>query len=120
MKAFFAQSLLGLVLSAAGIQTIYIYVKGLDSGASVLLLLLALVLIVVGFYLLMRAGKTDVSVFKRLKNFKTKNANAEESLAKSLQKNDQLTNQWSKTVEKRDKLKMLEISSAANAEADTQ
>jgi len=116
MRFIVFQTLVGLILSASGIQTIYIYVTGLDKGTSILLLLLALILIGVGVYLLMRAGKSDASVFTRLKNLRGANVNDDQAMAQTLEKNNQLTKEWSKTVEKRDKLKMLEVSTAAATE----
>ena len=116
MKAILLQTIIGLALSISGIQTIYIYITGLDKGTSILLLLLALALIAVGVYFLMRAGKSDASVFTRLKNFRKNKTVDAQTLAQTLEKNNELTSKWSKTVEKRDKLKMLEISTAAQAE----
>lgn len=116
MKAILLQTALGLLLSVSGIQTIYMYVEGLNNGASILLLLLAIVLIAAGVYFLMRAGKSDASVFTRIKIFRKNKSVDAQSLAQTLEKNNELTSEWSKTVEKRDKLKMLEISTAAQAE----
>lgn len=115
MKAFFLQTVLGLILSISGIQLAYAYVKGLDQNANILLLFLAIILIGIGAYFLMRAGKSDASVFKKLKNFGAGKQN-QASLEQVLEKNNQLSNEWAKTVEKRDRLKMLEISTAAATE----
>jgi hypothetical protein len=116
MRAILILTALGLTLSISGIQTIYFYITHLDEGASILFLLLAIVLIGVGIYLLMRAGKSDVTVFTRLKNFRNKNTGDSQVLAQVLEKNNELTKEWDKTIEKRDRLKMLEISTAAAAD----
>ena len=117
MRFVFLQTFLGLLLSVSGIQTIYVYVSGLDKGTSIFLLLLAFLLIGVGVYFLTKAGKSDATVFTRLKNFRKKKMDDSVALEQVLEKNNQLSQEWGKTIEKRDKLKMLEISTAAAADA---
>jgi hypothetical protein len=65
----------------------------------------------------MRAGKSDATVFTRLKNFRKSKMSDSAVLEQVLEKNNNLSDEWGKTIEKRDKLKMLEISTAAAADA---
>lgn len=118
MRVVLLRTILGLLLSASGIQTIYIYVKGLDKGTSILLLILAIVLITSGAYLLMKAGKSDSTVFTRLKSFRKKKIDEAQALEQALESNKKLTDKWGKTIEKRDRLRMLEISTAAQTETN--
>ncbi len=118
MKLVLLRTALGLILSALGIQTIYIYVEGLNKGTSILLLFLALALIGVGVYFLTKAGKSDATVFTKLKNFRNKRIDENAVFEQALEKNNKLTEKWSKTVEKRDRLKMLEISTAAQTQTN--
>jgi hypothetical protein len=117
MRFVILRTALGLLLSAAGIQAIYTYVLGLDKGISFLILLLAIILICAGTYLLMKAGKSDETVFSKLKNFRRKRVDEDTVLEQALQTNNKLTEKWDQTIEKRDRLKMLEISTAAQAQA---
>jgi membrane-anchored glycerophosphoryl diester phosphodiesterase (GDPDase) len=117
MRFILIQTAIGLILSLSGVQTIYIFITGLDKGTSILLLILALVLIGVGFFFLMKAGKSDASVFKRLKNIKKLKMD-DTAMAEALEKNNEITSDWTKTVEKRDKLKMLEVSAAAATQTE--
>jgi hypothetical protein len=118
MRFVLLKTALGLILSASGIQTIYMYVQGLDKGTSIFLLVLAIILIGAGVYFLMKAGKSDATVFTRLKNFRKKKIDGSEVLEQALEKNSKLTEKWGKTIEKRDRLKMLEISTAAASEVN--
>jgi hypothetical protein len=118
MRVVLLRTILGLLFTASGIQTIYIYVSGLDKGSSILLLIFALVLIGIGIYFLTKAGKSDATVFVKLKNFRKKRVDEVQVLEQALEKNTQLTKKWGKTVEKRDRLKMLEISTAAAADVN--
>jgi len=118
MKLVFLRTVLGLLFSVSGIQAIYVYISGLDKGASILILILALFLIGIGVYFLTKAGKSDATVFTKLNNFRKKRVDETQVLEQALEKNNQLTEKWGKTVEKRDRLKMLEISTAAAADVN--
>jgi hypothetical protein len=106
------KTFLGLLITALGFCLTFFYLIKIDDGCTPLLLIPAVALIIGGIYLLMRAGKSDVTVIKKpdmpLAAKDASNAGLEEVF----NKNNQLSSQWAKTVEKRDKLKMLEISGA--------
>jgi hypothetical protein len=117
VRTLLLQAILGLGFFLSGIQAMYFYISNLEKGASFLIMLLSFILIGAGGFLLMRAGKSDDSVFKRIKNFRKKSLATDEALEQTLKQNSALTSEWNKTIEKRDKLKMLEVSTAAAAEA---
>lgn len=84
----------------------------MDNGWTPLLLIPAIFLIILGGYLLMRAGKSEEMVIKKPDALSSEDI-AKEGLEEVFNKNNQLSSKWAKTVEKRDKLKLLQISSSA-------
>ncbi len=116
MKKIILFAFLGIVLLIAGVYMSYVYVIGIDTGANILLLILALVFLASGVYLLISSGKSDITVLNK-GNGKKLDLNVN-SFEASLEKNNQLTSKWAKTVEKRDRMKMLEITTAAQANAE--
>jgi hypothetical protein len=111
------KTFLGLVVVALGFCLAFFYLIKIDDGWTILLLIPALVLIILGGYLLMRAGKSDATVIKKPIPLSSKDI-SREGLEDVFDKNNQLSSQWAKTVEKRDKLKLLQISSAAEEQAE--
>ena len=103
-----AKTSLGLLLCASGFYLGYLY---LANNYTAFLLIPVVLIILAGFYVLMRAGKSDVTVVKKpvIKETSTN----KESLTDTLLKNNELSSKWAKTVEKRDRLKLLEISAAS-------
>lgn len=118
MLKVIAQTFLGLLILFTGLYIMYFYVTGIDEGSSILLLLLSLPVIGGGIFVLLRAGKSDASVVKKMdKNIPSildKEFAVEDSgLENTIKKNNELTQEWSKTNEARNRLRMLELSSEA-------
>ena len=113
MIVIFIRTILGLLSAFSGASLAFAYLIGIDQNISILLLLISIPLIVVGIYLLFKAGKSDVTVVKMPDKTTSEVAENKKKagLAEILLKNNQTTAKWAKTVEKRDRLKMLEISS---------
>jgi hypothetical protein len=100
-----SQVFFGLLLASSGFYLAYYYVVGVDAGTSPLLLVLSIILIVVGVYYLLKAGKSDDTV-----TVKVKKAELAISEGKNLKRNNDLVKQWKKTMDQRDRLKLLEMS----------
>ena len=105
MFIIISQVFIGLLLASSGFYLAYYYVVGIDSGRSPLLLVLSLILIGVGVYYLLRAGKSDDTVTVKVKKTSSVKGNA-----KNFNRNNDLVKQWKKTMEQRDRLKLLEMS----------
>lgn len=107
------QSLLGVVFTFAGVFVMYIYITSINTGANMLFLAGAILLIGAGVFLLVKAGKSDRTVVADMPPIKPLEAEtAEDRLAK----NNELMGEWKKTNETKDRLRMLEIQ--ASAESD--
>jgi hypothetical protein len=107
------KTFLGLLITGLGFCLAFFYLIKIDDGWTILLLIPALVLIIIGGHLLMRAGKSDATVIKKPDILSSSKDISKEGLAEVFDKNSQLSSKWAKTIEKRDKLKLLQISSAA-------
>lgn len=114
MLKIIAKTFLGLILSGTGFFLAFYYLIEMENGMTFLILIPAIVLIIVGAYLLLRAGKSDATVTKKLNIV---NKVSKDGLVNVLNKNSELTSEWAKTVEKRDRLKLLQISSAEEEQA---
>jgi hypothetical protein len=112
------KTLVGLILTILGFCLGFYYLIEMERGCSVLVLIPAALLIVFGFILLMRAGKSDATVIKKLDIPVVSGDGSEEELKAVFSKNNQLSSRWAKTVENRDKLKLLQISSAAEEQSE--
>jgi hypothetical protein len=99
-----SQVFIGLLLASSGIYLAYYYVVGIDAGRSPLLLFLSLIITGVGVYYIHRAANSDTVTVK------VKKTPAAKGEAKSLKRNNDLVKQWKKTMEQRDRLKLLEMS----------
>lgn len=104
------KTFLGLLIAALGFCLAFFYLIKINDGCTPLLLIPAIILIIVGLRLLMRAGESDATVIKKPEMPKDV---AKEGLEDMFNKNSALSSKWAKTVEKRDRLKLLEISGAA-------
>jgi len=107
------KTLLGLAVSLAGLYLAYYYVSNLDTS-SFLIIIFSLVLIIVGIALLLRIGKSGETI---MANFQRTNLNENKSESENkenfIEKNARISNEWVKSVEKKDKLRTLEIAAAA-------
>lgn len=100
-----SQVFFGLLLASSGFYLAYYYVVGIDIGRSPLLLVLSCILIGVGVYYLLRAGKSDDTVVAKVNK-----TTAMKGDGKALKRNNELVKQWKKTMDQRDRLKLLEMS----------
>ena len=108
----FLKTALGFLICVAGFYIAYLGIKQLENDSFPILLGLSLPVLVVGAFLLIRAGKTDDAVIKKPK-IEVESPQDKAGLAEVLKKNNNLTTEYAKTVEKRDRLRLLEISSSA-------
>jgi hypothetical protein len=113
LKTFF-----GLLISVFGFSLVFLYLIKIEENFSFLLLLPAVLLIIVGAYILIKAGKSDVTVIKKPDMPLVKKDNSNAALEEIFDKNNKLSSEWASTVEKRDRLKLLEISGAAEEQGD--
>jgi len=112
------KTLLGLLVCASGFLLVFFYLIKIDDGWTPLLLIPAILLIILGAYILIKAGKSDVTVVKKPDIPLAAKDVSNAGLEAVFNKNSQLSSEWANTVEKRDKLKLLEISSAAEAQEE--
>jgi hypothetical protein len=103
------KTFLGLSISALGFGFGYLYLTKIEESYSLLFLLPAAILVIFGIYILFRAGKSEETVIKK----PDMPLNSKEGLEEVFNKNNQLSSRWAKTVENRDKLKLLQISTNA-------
>lgn len=112
---------LGILLSVTGFYIAYIYIKNIDNGSNPILLVLSTLVVGVGVYILLRMGKSDatVGVVKEETDKEILEKGASAATSKSiLERNNELSEEWTKTVEHRDRLKVLEIAEGAKEEAE--
>jgi hypothetical protein len=114
-------SFLGMLTILGGVFLIYLFFTSLDAKANILLFIGSFVLIGGGVFLLLFAGKSDTLILNkasRPENDKEplimKGEN--EGLASKLQENNAMMADWKKTNETKNRLRMLEISAAAEDE----
>jgi hypothetical protein len=112
MKRILLQTILGIFCSFSGLFLGYIFLSGLDKGGNPLLIIPSVFLTGIGVYFLLRAGKSDDTVIAKLdeKDLQMPITAA----AGSLQKKNEMVNHWNKTMENRDRLKLLEVSASAS------
>ena len=114
------QTLGGFTISASGVLLGYLYLTKANLN-NPLILIAAILLFPSGGYLLYRAGKQDDIIIVKTKKpilleipeLQTDDA----GLDKTLEKNNALSSQWSKTIEQRDKLRMLELADPGNTKS---
>lgn len=108
------QTLLGFLLTAAGFYLLFVALIGIADQTNVWFFLPAIPLIAGGIVLLLRAGKSDALLgVKKAKVKITLASKDEASLAATLEKNNAMDQQWSKTNDARNRLKMLQLSADA-------
>lgn len=111
-------TLFGILISFGGFYAAYIYLDGIENGSSPFLLLLSALLVGGGVYILLRAGKSNASVIVKVDKTKSGAVNSQETGFESmLEKNKKLSEDWSKTVEHRDRLKLLQMSANVKEQA---
>ena len=114
MLKIILMTIMGLCITLIGFYIAFFYVTGIDQGRSPWLLLLTPIFVAIGVYLLLQAGKLDDSVVAKAKIDKS-----EKKVSVSiLERNNKLSDEWSKTVDARDRLKLLEMSAKAKETSD--
>lgn len=115
--------LLGFLFFVLGLYTAYDFVQKMDNGSSFLLAGLSILLLVLGVFFLIYAGRlneglaTTVQVDK-MNQEKDKSGKDSDEFGGLLKRNNELLSDWMKTVEKRDRLRILKISEGAKESAD--
>jgi hypothetical protein len=110
------ETFLGLISSITGFYVAYLYLKSLNDSGQHLLLVIALPLIGMGIWFLVQAGKSGKTVGLASESEVPHLAPDAGKFESILQKNDDLAKEWGQTVDKRDKLRVLEIAAAAEDE----
>ena len=110
MIRLIGQIFLGILLLFAGIYVGYLYLKSLDSGNNVLLLIVTLVCMTVGIFSLYKAAKNEEKIISPVVDIPKPSSS---ELEERLEKNNTITSEWSKTQEQRDRLKLLELAENA-------
>jgi len=106
-------SFLGLLLCAAGVIVFYIFLTGIDNGGNPWIILGAIPLIGGGVFLLYKLGKSDSTVVFKAHLV----ASNKEGVKSILEKNNEISEEWSRTVEKKDRMKVVKIAAAAQEQA---
>jgi hypothetical protein len=106
------KTVLGFLVSILGFSFVFFYLLKIEESYSFLFLLPAAFFIILGGYLLIKAGKSEATIIKKPDVLLASKDNLDAGLEEVFKKNKMLSSQWAKTVEKRDKLKLLEISTA--------
>ena|ERR1051326_5210382 len=117
MLIVLTQTIAGLFFCGAGIYAGYLYLAALDEGNNFLLLGGTIISFCIGVYFLFKAGRAGENVvlkgsIKELQN--QHNQHPELNAQTILERNNALSDEWGKTLDQRNKLKILQI--AANAE----
>lgn len=117
MKKVLLFTFLGFGLFIGGIVVAFLYFQGARDGSrSALILIPAIILGGAGAFFLFKAGRIDTQkvVFKE-------NQTQSEGISADglITKNNKLVEEWNKTNEHRDKLKMIELSANEQTEASS-
>jgi hypothetical protein len=104
---------LGILSSTSGVYIGYLYLESLNENSRPWLLLLSLPLVALGVFLLVQASRSGAPL--NIKDGETTSGmpSTAGKFENLLKKNNELADEWSKTVEDKDKLKILEIAAAA-------
>jgi hypothetical protein len=103
MKKVLLWTFLGFLLLVPGVFLAFLYLQGVEKGASLFLLIAGILLSGGGVFMLYKAGTQDTN--------KIKFADAVPSEDSSiLSKNNEMISEWNKTNEARDRLKILQAS----------
>ncbi len=109
----FIQTLLGIIALIGGVTLLYFFIVGLNISVNFLFLILSFVLICVGSFLFIRVSKLENSSTE--KDTVTAASTTEAKAAKLLEKNNKMIQEWNKTNQTKDSLKMVELAVAAKA-----
>jgi hypothetical protein len=122
LKAIF-KTLFSISISGSGFYTAYLYLSSIDSRNNPILLLISVTLVTIGIFLLFKIGSSDATV-AAMTNADTSNiikgplVTDQEGLASTLAKNNKLVGQWADAATQKDKMRLLEISAAAEEQKE--
>lgn len=116
---------MGVLVSVGGFYMAYVYVKGIDDGSNPILLALSVLVVGLGVFILLRVGKSDATVGIMKVDVNKAALEKEENgggggYKSILDRNNAISEEWTKTVEHRDRLKMLEMAESAKKEPSQQ
>lgn len=113
-------TILGFFTTIGGFYIAYMYLKGEEQGSTPLLLLPAAILIGLGIFFLIKAGKTSVTgVAKAKNNPGGMEHTPHEGFADMLKRNNELESKWARTAQLKDQLKVLQLSAEDTGEDST-
>jgi hypothetical protein len=104
------QTFLGIVFFLGGIILFYFFISGLSAGANFIFLGLSFVLIGIGIYFFVKTGKTQSSEDKKA----LIDADTSKTFSNKLAENNAMLNDWKKTNDTKERLRMLELSGSAS------
>lgn len=121
MLKIIAGVFLGILLFTAGTASFFYYLTSIDKGLSPFLLLLPIIMFAGGGYIFYKTSLLNMFTDKASKEINTAEAN-DDGFQTILEKNNRISEEWSMTVENKEKLRMLEMAEGAreNAERDAQ
>src|SRR4051812_4126932 len=108
MKKIALEIIIGFIGFGAGIIFGYLYFKGLNDGNPFWYLALSLICLGVGVFFLFKAANTENKPLVAPVRTNGSNEPGKQSI---IERNNQIASEWKHTNDKRDRLKMLEISS---------
>ena len=116
MMQIILQAILGSILSVGGVYVMYLYITTINANNNIFLLIGSIVLLSVAVFLFIRAGKSDKMFMSKMPPIKPlEDAPESATLADRLQKNNEMMGEWKKTNQTKDRLRMLEMSAAAES-----
>lgn len=108
MKKMLAQLLGGLLLLAGGLYIGYLYMVSLNNGGNIPFLIVSILLIGISIFFLIKASNSDNTVIAKPRI--TDAAPVQADSSNILLKNSQLINDWRKTNDTQNRLKVLQMS----------
>ncbi len=103
-------AMIGLVIILLGFYVWYIYMLSLEKGGNHLLFALSLIQIGIGIYVLFWASKSSDPFHLNPHPYQPVEVKKRD-LGDLLNRNNEITKEWSKTVVLKDKLKVLQVAS---------
>lgn len=117
----FIESTGGLISTLGGIYLMYLYLTSLDTKPNILLMIFSLILMCAGIALLIIAGRSDTLILNKVSKPEIEEnpivpVTQEAGLEDKIEKNNAMLEDWKKTNETKQRLKLLEMEGAANGE----
>lgn len=120
------QSFIGLALTLGGVFVMFLFMMSLDTRTNIFFLIGSVLAMGGGVFLLIRAGKDDTIILKRTSKEGSEEAfhpepvdiskTDNEGMEKQLSQNNKLLDEWKKTKETQQRLKLLEMQASASDE----